>query len=203
MGLLGPVVLLSLVFDETLSCSPSWISWLSFPPTGRRVLFLHPLSSTYCCRFSMQTFLTCVRWCHTVLLIRSFLILTDAEHLFMCFRPSLCLLWRKAHLTLVPLFNWVVSLISRWTSCLYVLERNSSWVFLFANIVPFGGLSFVMFMVSSAMSVLLRGIRSHLFIFVLFLMILRGGSKKNLLHFVSQSVLLFSSKVSLHIYPFI
>ena len=60
-----------------------------------------------------------------------------------------------------------------------------------------------MFMVSSAMPVLLRGIRSHLFIFVLFLMILRGGSKKNLLHFVSQSVLLFSSEVSLYIYIYI
>ena len=164
MGLLGPVVLLSLVFDETLSCSPWWISWLSFPPTGRRVLFLHSLSSTYCCRFSMQTFLTCVRWCHTVLQIRSSLILIDAEHLFMCFRPISLSSVEKGPLN---------SCASIWLGCffdievhkLFVLERNSSWVFLFANIVPFGGLSFVMFMVSSAMPVLLCGIGSRLFMF--------------------------------------
>ena len=114
--------------------------------------------------------------------------------------PSLCLLWRKVHLNLVPLFDWVVSLIARCTSCLYVLERNSSRVFLFANIVPFGGLSFVKFMVSSAVPVLLRGIRSHLFIFVLFFMSVRDGSKKDWLHFMSQSVLLVSSRVSLYIY---
>ena len=33
----------------------------------------------------------------------------------------------------MPLFDWVVSLILRCISCLYILERNSSWVSLFAH----------------------------------------------------------------------
>ena len=58
-----------------------------------------------------------------------------------------------------------------------------------------------MFMVSSAVPVLLRGVRSHLFlfffhlfIFVLFFIILRGRSKKTLLHFVSRVCSAFSLK---------
>ena len=53
-----------------------------------------------------------------------------------------------------------------------------------------------MFMVSSDVPALLRGVRSDLFIFVLFFMILRDGSKKNLLHFMSKCVLLFPLRVS-------
>ena len=49
-------------------------------------------------------------------------------------------------------------------------------------------------MVSSAVPVLLCGIWSHLFIFVLFFMILTGGSKKNLSHFMSKCILLFFLK---------
>ena len=55
-----------------------------------------------------------------------------------------------------------------------------------------------MFMVSSSVTTLSRVIRSHLFIFVLIFMILRGGSKKDLLHFMSKCVLLFSSRISLY-----
>ena len=49
-------------------------------------------------------------------------------------------------------------------------------------------------MISFAVQLLLAYIRSHLLIFVLFFMILRGGSQ--LLHFMSKCVLFFSSKVS-------
>ena len=51
-------------------------------------------------------------------------------------------------------------------------------------------------MVSSDVPALLRGVRSDLFIFVLFFMILRGRSKKYLPHFMSKCVLLFSLKSS-------
>ena len=60
-------------------------------------------------------------------------------------------------------------------------------------------------MVSSAVPVLLRGVRSHLFlfphlfIFVLFFMILRGRSKKNLPYFMSNCVLLFPLRVSYYL----
>ena len=56
-----------------------------------------------------------------------------------------------------------------------------------------------MFMVSSDVPALLRGVRSDLFIFVLFFMILRDGSKKNLLHFMSKCVLLFPLRVSYYL----
>ena len=61
----------------------------------------------------------------------------------------------------------------------------------------FANISFVMrfvflFMVSSSVTTPLRVIRSHLFIFALIFVILRGGSKKDLLHFMSKCVLLFS-----------
>ena len=50
-------------------------------------------------------------------------------------------------------------------------------------------------MVSSDVPALLRGLRSDLFIFVLFFMILRGGSNKNLLRFMSKCILLFSLEI--------
>lgn len=145
MGLLGPVVLLSLVFDETSSCSPLWISDFSFPPTGGG-FFLHSLSSACCCRFSMQTFLTRVRWCHTVLLIGSSLILIDPEHLFMCFKPiSLSSVEKGPFKSCAPI--WLGCFFDIKVHKLFVCfrQRNSSWVFLFANIVPFEWLSLVMF----------------------------------------------------------
>ena len=63
----------------------------------------------------------------------------------------------------------------------------------------YGVCLFVVFMVSSAVPVLLRGVRSDLFIFVLFFMILRDESKKNLPHFMSKCVLLFPLRVSYYL----
>ena len=57
-------------------------------------------------------------------------------------------------------------------------------------------------MVSCGVPALLRGVRSDLFIFVLFFMILKDGSKKNLPHFMSKCVLLFSLRVSLSVHLF-
>ena len=51
-------------------------------------------------------------------------------------------------------------------------------------------------MVSFVVQMLLTSIRSHLFIFVFYVLILRGGSKKIFLHFMSKCVLLFSLKSS-------
>ena len=78
-------------------------------------------------------------------------------------------------------------------SCLYDLAINPSLVASFANIVShYEGC--VLFMVSFGMQKLLILFRSHLFIFVFIFIILRGGSKKILLHFMSENVLpMFSS----------
>ena len=57
------------------------------------------------------------------------------------------------------------------------------------------GCLFVLFRVSFAVQKLLSLIRSHLFIFVFIVNILRGGSEKMLLSFMSESVWpMFSSK---------
>ena len=66
----------------------------------------------------------------------------------------------------------------------------------FANIFSHSvGFLFILLMVSFAVQKLLSLIRSHLFIFVFIFITLRGGSKKILLLFMSESVLpVFSSK---------
>ena len=91
------------------------------------------------------------------------------------------------------------SLISMCISCLCVLEINSLQVSLFANVSCIMRVVFL-FCLWFPLLLLLRVIRSHLFcLFALFFMILRGGSEKNLLHFMSKCVLLFSSRVSLYL----
>ena len=78
--------------------------------------------------FLMLTILTCVRRYHIVLLIHNCLILTDAEHLFMCF------IWRNIHLNLVPLFDWVVCLILKCNNLFVHLGDKFLVYLLFANI---------------------------------------------------------------------
>ena len=80
-------------------------------------------------------------------------------------------------------------------SCLYILEINPLSVASFTNIFSHSEeCLFLLFMVSFAVQKLLSIIRSHLFIFVIFIY-LGGGSKKILLQFMSKSVLpMVSSK---------
>ena len=76
-------------------------------------------------------------------------------------------------------------------SCLCVLEIDPLLVALYTDIVSYSVDSFfVLFMVSFAVQKLLSFIRSHLFIFVFIFITLGGGSKKILLQFMSESVLL-------------
>ena len=82
LGLLGPMVLLSLVFNELCPVLLRGFNDFHSHQQGGGSFFLYTLSSFYC-RFSMLTVLMCVRWCHIILLIHSSLILTDAEQLFM------------------------------------------------------------------------------------------------------------------------
>ena len=81
-------------------------------------------------------------------------------------------------------------------SRLYILKINPLSVASFANIFSHCvGCLFVLFMVSFAVQKLLSFLRSHLFIFVLIIITLEGGSKMILLQFVSGSVLpMFSSQ---------
>ena len=62
----------------------------------------------------------------------------------------------------------------------------------FANVLShFVGCFLILFMVSFAMQKLLSSVRFHLFIFVFIFITLGGRSKKILLQFMPESVLLF------------
>ena len=161
------------------------------------IFFLHILSNISYGRFSMMTILTCVRQCPIALLLHSSLTLRDAERLFMCFMAITMSSFEKDPFkSCAPV--WVVSLILRCISCLCVLEINSSWVSLFAHI------SSIMRFVFSCVYGFLCCASAFMwnwvpFIYVLFFMILRGGSKKNLPHFMSKCILLFSLRISYYL----
>ena len=96
-------------------------------------------------------------------------------------------LFRSSAHFLIGLFAF---LIESWKRCLHILEINPFLAASLANIFSHSvGCLFVLFMVSFAMQKLFSLIRYHLFIFI----ILGGGSKKILLHFMSKSVLPMSS----------
>ena len=104
-----------------------------------------------------------------------------------------CLFRSSTHF-LIWLFG--VFLILRCMSCLYILEINPLLVASFANIFSHSeGCLFILFMVSFAVQKLLRLIRSHFFYVCFYFHDSRGGLKKILLRFISNSVLpMFSPK---------
>ena len=110
--------------------------------------------------------------------------LQDVVHLCMCL-----LVRRNVYQMFHPFFFFFFAfMILSYMSCLYILEINLLRVDPFANISPQSqGYLFILFMISFSVQKLLLLIRSHLFIFVFFLVTLGYGSKKILLQ-LCQSV---------------
>ena len=92
------------------------------------------------------------------------------------------------------LIGLFVFLVLSCTSCLYILEINPLSVVLFVIIFSHSeGCLFTWLIVSFAIQKILSLIKSHLFTFVFISITLGGGSKRILLWFMSESVLLMFS----------
>ena len=137
--------------------------------------------------------LTGVKLSFIVVLICISLIICDIWHLFMCLLATYISSLENVYLDLLPIFQFGCTLSCM--SCLYILQIKplsiSSFAEIFSHFV--GCLLFLWFPLLCKK--LLNLIRSHLFIFVFIVIILRDGSNKLLLWFMLKSILpIFSSR---------